>query len=596
MSWRCTFVVLALLLCRATVRGEDTTDIERTPWRGSMLGEQWRRDIPESPAVRVPLPITRDETVARVSLKEAIALALENNPGIEARRLEPVRQKQLILQAQGQYDPALAADILSRQTETPNASVLAGTPTLNIDDRTANLHLLKTLRPGTAVTVDFLNERLDNNARFNQLRPEYTPSLGFSLVQPLLQNFGWDFSYLVVRVAEHAADAAVYQYRAQLADFVETVVEAYWQVVQSREQLAVQRESKELADRTVRENEARVKVGLLAPVAVLEAQADAAIRQQQVIVAQNSLDVARQQLAQIAFYRPADTFVPRSLEPVEEAIPEPVATNVEGDLAVALEDRPEILASAQGIQVQQVNEKIAGNALLPRLDVVGSYSVNGLSGTNRPVTTAVPVLVTIPAGQPIPAGSSCVPAADRVSQLCLTNTSAQVPPSPFVGTRNDAYNRMTTNDFRSYSFGLNFQVPFANATARSQYVQSRIATSQAELNHRQLLSQVTLEVRQTIADVLATREAIDSTRVARELADENLKNQEKRHQVGMATTKDLLDFQLRRTTAAAQEVQAKIAYMISVSRWRRAQGKLLEHHQIVVDQPSKHSAPWFARF
>ena len=64
----------------------------------------------------------------------------------------------------------------------------------------------------------------------------------------------------------------------------------------------------------------------------------------------------------------------------------------------------------------------------------------------------------------------------------------------------------------------------------------------------------------------------------------------------MATTKDLLDFQVRRTTAAANEVQARIAYVLSVSRWRRAEGKLLEHHQIIVEQPGKHSPPWFARF
>src|SRR5262249_54452343 len=157
------------------------------------------------------------------------------------------------------YDPSLTGDALSAQSKTPNASALAGTRVLNVDDRTANLHLLKNFRTGTMATIDFLNERFDQNARFNQLSPQYKPSLGFSLVQPLLQNFGWDFSYLVVRVAEHSADAAVYSYQAQLQDFVETVVEAYWNVVQDREQLEVQRESLALAERTVAENEARVK-------------------------------------------------------------------------------------------------------------------------------------------------------------------------------------------------------------------------------------------------------------------------------------------------------------------------------------------------
>ena len=85
-------------------------------------------------------------------------------------------------------------------------------------------------------------------------------------------------------------------------------------------------------------------------------------------------------------------------------------------------------------------------------------------------------------------------------------------------------------------------------------------------------------------------------RVARELAEENLRNQEKRHEVGLATTKDLLDFQTRLTSARAAEVQANTDYAISVARWRRAQGRLLSHYQIVLDEAGHRTTPWFARF
>jgi outer membrane protein TolC len=64
----------------------------------------------------------------------------------------------------------------------------------------------------------------------------------------------------------------------------------------------------------------------------------------------------------------------------------------------------------------------------------------------------------------------------------------------------------------------------------------------------------------------------------------------------MATTKDLLDFQTQVTRARAAEVQANVSYAIAVARWRRAQGELLTHYQVVLDQPGRHSPPWFARF
>src|SRR5262249_28276536 len=150
-----------------------------------------------------------------------------------------------------------------------------------------------------------------------------------------------------------------------------------------------------------------------------------------------------------------------------------------------------------------------------------------------------------------------------------------LPPSSFAGSRTDAYGTraqhggLLSGDFNTYSFGVRFTVPFDNAAAQSAHSRSQIELDQAELNHRQLLSDVTLEVRQAVPDLLSSRQRIDSARVASNLAEENLRNQEKRHDVGMATTKDLLDFQTRLTEARLAEVTAKYQYNIAVAEWRR---------------------------
>ena len=576
-------IALVLLSGPSGAMSGGISPTDTTPWRPTVLLNQWRR-IPESDAVATTA-ITHDERIQEVTLKETIGIALENNPGIAARRLEPGRLSAGVTSVQGQYDPTFSADVRSAQTSTPNTSSLSRTSVSNLDDRYANARLSKFFRTGTELTLESLNERIDNNATFNALRPQYKPGLNLSLVQPLLRGFGWDFSYLVVRVVEQTADAAIYQYEAQVADFVTTVIDAYWNVVRTREQLEVQRESKALADRTVSENEARVKVGLLPPVAVLEAQADAMSRQQQVIIAENSLALARQRLAQLAYFRPDNTFVPRTLEPVEPTTVEELKVNVDEGLSTALQERPEVLASKYGVRARQLNEHIAENGLLPRLDVVGSYGVNAVSGTQRAGGSFLSTTNTV---------GDCDPIRDSNNVLIAYNCRSS--PSAFGGSTLDAYDRLTSGDFRSYSFGLQLQMPLSNATARGEYTQRRVETNQAELNHRELLSNVTLEVRQAAADVAAARQAVDTSRVARELAAENLRQQEKRHEVGMTTTKDLLDFQTRLTSARASEVQSRIAYLIASSRWRRAQGKLLAHYQIVVERPSEHFTPWWARF
>jgi len=569
------------------------------PWRWQVLPDQWKLELPESSAVRVGA-ITRDEEIARLTLREAIGLALQNNPQIAAQRLEPLRQSEGVLQAQSQYDPLFSGNLTSNQSNTLQGNALqVGTNSntgaasaLNTDQRDANFHLFKMFRPGTQATVDLLNDRLDTNSRFTSLRPQYKPQMNLSIVQPLLRGFGWDFSYLVVKQAEETADQALFQYEANLADFVRQVIEDYWAVVGAREQVEVQKQSKALADRTVEENEARVKVGLLPPVSVLEAQADAASREEQVLIAENNLALTMQTLAQIVYYRPAGTFVPRTIEPAEELTPEKVKVDLDDTLGNALANRPEVAASARGIRVQQLNERVAGNALLPKLDLAGGYGVNGLSGASGITTNTTTFFAQTNQTRP---GCACSPTGNlQLPFLCQCQIIG--PSSPIAGGWDDAYRRLRSNDFYSYSFGLQFQVPIGNAAAQSQYSQARIARDQAELNHRQLLSSVTLEARQTVNDVLTARQRIDTTRVARELAEENLKNQQKRHEVGMATTKDLLDFQSRLTTARAAEIQAKIDYATALARWRRAQGRLLAEYQIVIRHPGERSAPWFAKF
>jgi outer membrane protein TolC len=396
-------VVLVVVLAALPVGGADPVSnavdpppAPRSPGRLTVIPEQWQRRLPTGEELEVPRPVTRDGQTQRVTLVEAIGMALENNPGIAARRLEPVRVEQDVLQAQSQFDPVAGGTAQYTNSITPNANALAGTNTTDVNTRFLDANLGKLFRTGTRLSLGFDWTRLSNNSVFFQLRPQYTPTTGFSLFQPLLRDFGWDFSYLVVRVAERTAEGALYQYEAQVADFVRQVIDVYFSVMGARANLQVRVEAETLAQRTVSENQARVRVGLLPPVAILEAQTDAARRRDEVIRAENLLEVSRQRLAQLCFYRPDGTFVPRTLEPTEYEGVEEVYPDLEETLDVALRSRPEIMASSKGVQARQINERIASNALLPRLDLIGGYGVTGLSGTDQQPTRTSTLRFTSP--------------------------------------------------------------------------------------------------------------------------------------------------------------------------------------------------------
>jgi outer membrane protein TolC len=178
----------------------------------------------------------------------------------------------------------------------------------------------------------------------------------------------------------------------------------------------------------------------------------------------------------------------------------------------------------------------------------------------------------------------------------VTTTTGQTVQTPFTGDYGKALDRLASTDFYSYSAGLQLEIPLANAQAKAQYAQAKIDAESSELNRRQLLSDVTLEVSRAVSDVVTNVKRLSATHLATQLAQQNLSDQTRRLEVGMATTKDILDFQDQLTTARGNEVQAQTDYNVSLAELARSQGTLLDQYSVVVEVPGKHFVPWWARF
>ncbi len=215
-------------------------------------------------------------------------------------------------------DPAFGADLNLDRRKVPAGSVLQGASLLATSNRNWNVYGQKTLLTGGNIRLDWLNNRFTTDSDFQSLSPQYTPQALLSLNQPLLRGFGLYFSRLNIRIAETATDAAIETYRANVANFITQVVTAYWNVVRLTEQLGVLQSSLELAQQTVRDNRVRVDVGVLPPVAIKESEAEAARREEEVIVATNALNQARRTLRQIVFVPAgqANAF-PRPVDPID---------------------------------------------------------------------------------------------------------------------------------------------------------------------------------------------------------------------------------------------------------------------------------------
>ena len=399
-----------------------------------------------------PLPGTPDvasvfaASPARLTMREAVLAAVQNNPGLISQSLTPAVQNAGILAAQAEFDPAIGADLNLDRLKTPAGSVLQGATLLSTDNRNWDVYAQKRLLTGGTLRLDWQNNRLTTDSAFQSLVPQYKPEALISLNQPLLRGFGLYFSRLNIRIAETATDAAIAEYRANVANFITQVVQAYWNVVRLTEQLGVLQSSLELARQTVRDNQIRVDVGVLPPVAIKESEAEAARREEEVIVATNALGQARRQLRQIVYVPAGDiSGFPKPVEPVDRPLVDRVHADYENSLSIAMEKRNEIIAARLALKSNELNVALNKNQLLPKLDLYGAYGINSLSGNPVPVT------------DPDDPGVVLV--------------------SPFGGSYSDALGRMFEGDTYYYQGGVRIEVPIGNAGAKPRSRRARSRSS-----------------------------------------------------------------------------------------------------------------------
>jgi outer membrane protein TolC len=523
--------------------------------------------VPTSPIVHPDITGLRS-VPARLTLREAVLTAIQNNPGVIAESLGPVAQETAILEAQSQFDPIFGAEAGFNRSAVPTSNPIFGglaDPILKTNDGFWNFSVGKALRSGGSLDLDWTNDRAKSTNTFFDLNPTYTPDLIATLNQPLLRGFGLYFTNLRIQLAETATEVSIQQYKAAVANFILSVVTNYWAVVGLEERLEVLKGSLELAEKTVRDNRTRVDVGVLPPVAVLESEAEAARRKEDVIVATNDLALAKRRLRQQVFLPGESPFIPQAVEPVDRPARDQVDVNVEEAIRLAVDKRPEVLASRLGIEGRQLDVALTENQLLPRVDLFGSVGLNSLAGKDRP--------------------------------LSAENPLEQDNPDPdWQGNYGDALNRLVDGRFYSYTAGVRIEVPIGNAFAESQAERARVEEQRAYDRYRQTVSEVSLEVGQAAGDVGSDLERIGTTQVGRELSEENLRNQTKRYEVGMVTTTDLLQFQNDLAAARVAEIQALIEYNISRTELDRAQGTLLSRFDVDVAPRKPTSTPWWAKF
>jgi outer membrane protein len=302
------------------------------------------------------------DTVNNLSLNDYISIALKNNPQLKG--------------SMAQYESSLADVSKSRSALLPSISASAGTDLSYSKGATSNIS-----RAGSNTYNPLANNSTQNN-----------PSVGYSAgIQAQQTLFAFGKNQLQLKSSELNSDASKQDLSSVRQTTIMNAASAYYNYLLSLELLNVNRELVSQATNHLEQAKALVEIGNQAAYTVTKAQVDLANANVEMVIAVNSVKLAKVQLETAAGISIEDSVkLTDSLSAAEDQI----------DLNYALETaknkNPDILSSQIRLQAAEVSKKAARAAYFPEIGLTGSMGYGNNQDNDWRTNWSAGVNVSVP--------------------------------------------------------------------------------------------------------------------------------------------------------------------------------------------------------
>lgn len=474
------------------------------------------------------------------------------------------------------FDPVVTGSLQMDRNFTQSTSIFAPIAIANTNTGTANFSYQQGFHWGTDLSVGFNNSHVTSNSPTATYTPLINSGFQFRLTQPLLQGFGFLPNTRFIQIAKNNREISDVAFRLQVITTVDQIENLYWNLVYAFENVRVEQEALEFAQKTLSDNQRAVEVGTLPPIQVVSAQSTVASDQQALTVAQTNLEL-QQLLMKNAVSRNLQdpTFTSSEVIPtstIQMPTQEPVVPTQ--DLVnEALQHRAEMAESRIDLTSRDTNIKAVRNAMLPSLDLFAYYGASGIGGSVNPALLSPPL-------------GTC--GSTSAFGRCF-NPAEAAPPFRNGGpvSYNNALSQLVNSTSPDKGMGLTLTIPILNRTAQADQVRAELEFRQAQVRLQQIENQVRIEVRNAQFDVQQNRASVDAAQAAVNLARQTLDAEQKKLQAGVSNPTNVLQMQASLTNTESTLVSAKASYAKSLVEMDRATGLLLEHAGIIVADAEK---------
>jgi outer membrane protein TolC len=467
------------------------------------------------------------ETVRRLTVDEAVRIALEQNLGIQIQRLDPQIQDEGVAQARSAWLPNVASSFSKGSNNTPSISSLSGSSS-NITSGSfgGGAGVSQLLPWGASYLANWNSSRSTTTDLSNIFNPALSSNLNLNYTQPLLRNFSIDGVRQSVQTAKKSRDISDVTLRATMVQTSRNVKNAYWDLVYQIDNLKAAQQSLQLAQQSLKDNTRRVEIGTMAPIDIVDAKAEVARNEEAVILAQEAIEAAQDNLRMLVFDPSTPGFWTMKLEPADTAPFQ--AQKIDTDAAVrnALDKRADLHTAKLSIEQSDISIRYFRNQILPDINGQVNYRASGLGGIQLQQ-----VNVFDPA------------------QLAARQILAERSFSAALG---DVFR----SAYPTWSIGFQVNYPLGTSTSKANLERAKLQYQQSQTQLRSMQMQVAAQVRSVARQVEANQKRVESARASRELAEQKLAAEEKKFAAGIRETFFVFQAQRDLATARTAEVRA----------------------------------------
>ena len=484
-----------------------------------------------STAVAQTVPTAAQSAGLRLTVDEAVKMALDNNVDLRADRLDPQISDANVAAAAGVFRPTIITALNSNNQLQPPSSFLVPVPTQN-DVVSSNAGIGQRLPwYGTTYNLSWTTTHTNSNSFLNSYNPLVQSGLSVNVSQPLLRDLKIDLARVNLAVNKTNREIADTRLRESVVHTTASVKAAYWGLVSARANVDARRTALELAQELGRVNKAKVDVGTSPPLDLVSAQAEIAADQEQLIIAETTVKEAEDRLRVLIFDPTNRENWNVALDPVDSPPVATMAIDLDAAVTRALSERADLVRAQKDIDNAETSRKYANNQRLPDVRVNANYLASGLGGTQVLRTGGFPGTIVGP-GEITPFGN--------------------------------IFSQLLSADYPTWQVGVSVSYPIGGSTEQANYARAQLQHTQSQERLKSSQARAIQQVRDAGWKIEMNAKRIDTTRAARELAEQRLDAERKRFEVGMSTSFLVIQAQRDLAQARTNELGAVLAYDLSL--------------------------------